>query len=633
MRILLVEDDEILVEVLQKYLGKQHYAIDIATDGEMGWTYASTYTYDLIILDLSLPKLDGIILCQRFRANGYDVPILVVTARNDSEDKVKVLDAGADDYLCKPVDVIELSARIRALLRRFNSKLLPIMSWGDLQLDPCSAQVTYQQQLLTLTAKEYELLELFLSHNQEVFSIEDIIDSLWSSVEYPSKATVRSHMRHLRNKLKLAGLPKNMIETIKGQGYRLSSLSEENSIKNNSLIQGETQENKRSPSDVNTRSPSDASTRSQHLAALTVAWEKYRHKSNKQLSILEKIIKTWNTCNLNEQIEAKSIAHKLAGNLGLFGFNEASQFARKLEQMLSTDTEEKIEPLQLEITLKALRQELALDNNFPKQISHRFLEYCPLLLIIDEDREFAQILSEEAIAKGIRTEIIDNPESAQSWLEGLPNHQRPNIVFIKLIFGESNFHPQSLWQKLSLIAELNLLEPSIPVIVKGNYDRFSDRLKVARHGGAFYLKPSVTPDQIISSAQKILERSFQGKKLMILDDDIELLKMLPSLLQPWGFKLTTLDDPRKFWDVLEAVEPDLLLLDIEMPYLSGIEICKVLRTHPDWYGLPVLYLSIHQDLEIRNQVFASGANDFLNKPVVRQQLVSRIINCLGRVSN
>ena len=126
MRILLVDDDRTLVELLTKTLSQQNYAIDVATDGEQGWIYGSTYTYDLMILDWFLPELDGIELCQRFRAHNYDTPIILLTSRGGSQNKIKGLDAGADDYLCKPFDVEELAARIRALLRRLNCDFLPV---------------------------------------------------------------------------------------------------------------------------------------------------------------------------------------------------------------------------------------------------------------------------------------------------------------------------------------------------------------------------------------------------------------------------------------------------------------------------------------------------------------------------
>lgn len=130
MRILLVDDDEALVDILTRTLAERSYAIDVVTDGEQGWIYGSTYTYDLIILDWSLPKLDGISLCRRFRARGYNTPIILLTSRQGSQNKIKGLDAGADDYICKPFDLEELTARIRALLRRLNCDFLPVLSWG-----------------------------------------------------------------------------------------------------------------------------------------------------------------------------------------------------------------------------------------------------------------------------------------------------------------------------------------------------------------------------------------------------------------------------------------------------------------------------------------------------------------------
>ena len=117
---------------------------------------------------------------------------------------------------------------------------------------------------------------------------------------------------------------------------------------------------------------------------------------------------------------------------------------------------------------------------------------------------------------------------------------------------------------------------------------------------------------------------------MFIDDDPELLKALPSLLNPWKFQLTTLNDPRQFWDVLQIVDPNLLVLDIEMPYISGIELCKVLRNHPYWHKLPVLFLSVHTDISIREQVLSTGADDFLNKPFSPKQLAARILNCIER---
>lgn len=163
MKILLVEDDEQLTEALVEILtDKQYYTVDAVQDGETGWDFIEADAYDLIILDIMLPRLDGISLCQRLRQTGNKTPVLMLTARDLSSDRVMGLDVGADDYVVKPFDLPELLARIRALLRRGNTSLLPVLTWGDLALDPSHCQVTYQGQLLHLTPKEYGLLELLL---------------------------------------------------------------------------------------------------------------------------------------------------------------------------------------------------------------------------------------------------------------------------------------------------------------------------------------------------------------------------------------------------------------------------------------------------------------------------------------
>jgi DNA-binding response OmpR family regulator len=253
------------------------------------------------------------------------------------------------------------------------------------------------------------------------------------------------------------------------------------------------------------------------------------------------------------------------------------------------------------------------------------------LLIVTGNSDFAAQLIPEAKNQGIRTKVIGTPELVRNWLDEkqTKGEQLPEAVLLEVSFSEDAAQSHTTQEYLTLIAEFKLLTPSIPVIVIADRDHFSDRLLVARHGGKFYLTQPVNSQQILAVYQKAAQHSSLGKKVMIVDDDVELLQTLPTLLKPWGFKLTTLDDPRQFWDVLQAVAPDLLVLDIEMPHLSGIELCKVLRTYPYWCKLPVLFLSIHQNAAISTEVFATGANDLLNKPVVAQQLAHRILNCLN----
>ncbi|GAB4239250.1 MAG: hypothetical protein Kow0049_26440 [Stanieria sp.] len=225
MKILLVEDDEQLTEALVEVLtDKQHYVVDAVADGETGWDFIEAAVYDLIILDIMLPKLDGVSLCQRLRRQGNMTPVLMLTAKDLSSDRVTGLDVGADDYVVKPFDLPELLARIRALLRRGNTNLLPVLTWGDLCLDPSNCEVTYQGQLLHLTPKEYSLLELLLRQQGRLVSRGTIIDHVWSLDDPPSEETVKVHLKALRRKLKAVGAPADVVETVYGMGYRLKQV-------------------------------------------------------------------------------------------------------------------------------------------------------------------------------------------------------------------------------------------------------------------------------------------------------------------------------------------------------------------------------------------------------------------------
>lgn len=225
MRILVVEDDVQLAELLTEALRDRQYAVDIARDGEVAWDWADTLAYDLVVLDVTLPKLDGISLCKRLRQHNATLPILMLTARDTVADKINGLDAGADDYVVKPFNLQELMARVRALLRRGTVTVSTGLRWGDLHLDPSTFEVRYGEQLLQLTPKEFALLELLLASGRRVLSRTGIIEHIWSLDNPPTEETVKSHLKSVRQKLKLAGAPEDFIETVHGLGYRLKQLN------------------------------------------------------------------------------------------------------------------------------------------------------------------------------------------------------------------------------------------------------------------------------------------------------------------------------------------------------------------------------------------------------------------------
>lgn len=222
MRILLVEDDNRITKPLAEDLRYQNHTVDIARDGIEGWDYIQLANYDLILLDLMLPKLDGIVLCKRLRVAKSNALILMLTARDTTSDKVLGLDAGADDYLVKPFELEELAARIRALSRRIPETKPLILSHGDLQLNPSNCTVTYGNQSVFLTPKEYMILECFLRNPAQVLTRAAILDKLWDFDRSSGEGTVKTHITNLRSKLKAAGSSENFIETVYGIGYRLN---------------------------------------------------------------------------------------------------------------------------------------------------------------------------------------------------------------------------------------------------------------------------------------------------------------------------------------------------------------------------------------------------------------------------
>ncbi len=221
MRILLVEDDSHLAASLSEALVAQRYSVDVVYDGEMAWQQMTLLPYDLMLMDVTLPRVDGLTLCQRMRSHGMDSPVLMLTARDTSQDKILGLDAGADAYMVKPFDLLELIAQIRALLRRGQISASTVLTWGALRLNPATYEVAYQEVLLRLTPKEFAILDLLIRHGRRVLSRYFILESIWQMDDPPGEETVKAHIKSLRQKLRKAGAPRNFIETVHGLGYRL----------------------------------------------------------------------------------------------------------------------------------------------------------------------------------------------------------------------------------------------------------------------------------------------------------------------------------------------------------------------------------------------------------------------------
>lgn len=225
MRILLVEDEKKVADMVARGLKAERFAVDVAGDGLNGWDMAGAYDYDLIILDLMLPGLNGTELLRRIRRNNQQVPILVLTARDATTEKVQNFEAGADDYLTKPFAFAELLVRIKALLRRGPVNRSSVLRVADLEVDRLSQQVKRAGKRIELTAKEYALLEYLATNPGRVFSRTMIIEHVWDQSFEGFTNIVDVYVRHLRSKVD-DPFPEKLLRTVRGVGYCIADCAE-----------------------------------------------------------------------------------------------------------------------------------------------------------------------------------------------------------------------------------------------------------------------------------------------------------------------------------------------------------------------------------------------------------------------
>lgn len=677
MKILVIEDDEQIAAVLSEMLTAHHYVVEHATDGKTGLDLAQAFTYELIVLDLSIPCLDGLSVCRKLRKQGRLTPILVLTARDSEIDKAQGLDAGADDYVCKPFKALELLARIRALIRRSQATPTPSLTWGPLVMHPLRGEVTFADRPLALTPKEFALLELFLRNPQRIFSRSAILDQLWSYDNPPSESAVTMHIKDLRQKLKAAGLTQDMIETIYGMGYRLktapnpaapmelpaallAATGEETQAGVTQAIVpplNERELSSKSPSDIprslgdppqttttaketthpsSTPSPSlpaPCPSQSASVPDLTHLIDRFHPHFLQQITLLITLIEDqpWlfrhpPTSPLWQPV--RQVVHKLLGTLGTFGYTTGAALAKELDRLLRQEMVlSAAQQGQLKDLLTGLKQ--ALDT--PVSPAPKARSPVPTtvgqpkrVLIIDRDRARLDAIQALLPTGKICITIAESLSQVQQILPQV----MPDLVLLDLALpSETGTDPRDARQLLQALVQQ---DSQRPIVVLSPEDSLEERVAVARIGGSRFLPRSTAIEQIVQTLLAILSQGERLAKILAVDDDCALLASLTSLLEPRGLQLTPLSDPHEFWQVLPQVAPDLLILDLEMPTFSGIDLCRVVRQAPTWTHLPILILTSHTDAETVQRVFAAGADDFVGKPVAGPELVTRILNRLER---
>lgn len=625
MKILLVEDDELFAEKLSNELRNRNYVVEAVSEANIAWDYIRSIDYDLVVLDVDLPDSDGIYFCQKLRQANYQGAVLMLTANDEHALKVRGLDSGADDYVVKTCNLDELYARIRAIHRRPRGFSDSVLSWGDLQLDPRTCQVLYAQKEISLSPKEYGLLELFLRNPQRVFSSGVLLERLWSFEETPGEETVRTHIKRLRRKLKQAGV-ESIIENVYGMGYRLIATPEPEPDSASKETQAECL-NPDSPEGLSASFlETSAARKAEARKAAISALDKFRDVLSQRLAMLDQFLMTIERSDRPQQTQARQAAHKLAGSLGMFGLTEGSRLSRDIDTLLQSPN--KPDSPTLEKLLRQLHQAIdpilvstALDYHSLAPLEATAIATAPStelssVLVISNDQTWVSNLT-AASRVNVQTALPEEI-AQQDTLQSL----RADLVLIDLpAFSEDALG----WRCLK---QLTADHPALPMVVLIEPDTFQMRLDVTRCAQSCKCLPRTMPIQKIvdSAIAWYRTQSIPQLHLLVVDDDPAMLKAIEHHLADENIRVMTIDTPHQFWDTLCQSCPDLLLLDYEMPGINGIELCRIIRADQRWQHLPIMFLSANQDSEIIHQAYQAGADDYITKPLAKSELLIRIRN-------
>ncbi len=672
MKILLVEDDLATRTIIEDVLTAHHYQVEVIGDGRSALESAQECGYDLMLLDVNIPELDGIIVCQMLRTQGCQIPILLLTARDEINDRLIGLDAGADDYMIKPFKIPELLARIRALLRRGRTTVASIVRWENLELNCLTNEMSYQARRLHLTPKEYGILELLLLNPQRIFSRAALIARLWELETAPTESVINSHIKAIRQKLKTAGATQDLIEAVYGFGYRLCQVE---SVCDSSAA------------DTSTDLEADLDRSTPAVDTLmSDLWEQFQDSFHEQIDLLCATAQAYATRTKvglsvdsppeQPQIDpllelapaARQAAHKLVGSLGVYGFPHGSVLARQIEDLLLLDAappasslwvaapgaKRDLSPAEIEQLTQLvadLQQELHTKPEFEPilplvQAAEARIatepilpgSQLPLVLVVDGDRILTERLQIEAKGRSMEIEVAANLVAAQQMMEMI----LPDLILLDLACADSDRNGL-IW-----LETIKKQHPDLPVLIFAERDRLVDapalsptmrlrqRVIAAQLGTTTaFLQKSMSLGQIFEAIATALSatqteshhrQALNPMKVMVVDDDPAILAQVSVILSPWGLQILPLINLGDFWELLTYTMPDLLILDIEMPEFSGIELCQAVRNDPQWGNLPILFLTGHQDPATLVQAFTAGGDDYIRKPILEPELIARVLN-------
>ncbi|MCS6959292.1 MAG: response regulator [Pseudanabaenaceae cyanobacterium SKYGB_i_bin29] len=563
MKVLLVDDDRDFCDYISTVLTEHRYAVDVFHRGKLVLDIVS-FGYDVVILDVNLPDINGIELCQRLRHRGISTPILMLTASHDRS--VQGLDQGADDYIVKPCKIEELLARMRALLRRKTDTLTTILRWGRLSLNPVEGIVKYDEQVVNLRPKEYQLLELFLRNPQRLLDRDTIISHIWRMDDVPTNHAVTNLIKDLRKRLQGAGMTEDFIQTIYGVGYRL---------------------------------------REPPIDSLQSIQENFLKNLDQRLQALQTAIQPIidNTAQAHHYGEAEKLAHQLAGSLGTFGLPEASTISRSLELLLKQPNNVSVDSLREMIA--RLKQAISVTPQ-PMATVHFFN-----LGLVTRDIKFADQFYLHILSSKLKLIVLEPQEI-------LAQGHKLNLIILRL--EEQADH--------ILVRNLRTKHPNVPIFVLDTYpDTIERRVEVSKFQPDLYFSSNIPLTQVVTTVCHALCPA-KKRHVLVVDDDPDFLQLVTDLLQQHHFTVTSIEDSSQILATLAKEKFDLLLIDFDMPKFNGLEICRSLKYSHTYSELPIVFVTAHTYLA--ETLFSAGANDVIPKLNVNYYLLPRIIKLISQ---
>ncbi len=551
MKILILDADQFSSALLTKTLSSYAYSVDVATHQSAGLSLTKAYTYDLIIAAVTLPHGDGIEFCQHLRAQGKSTPVLLLTAEQTRDRMAGALDAGADDYVTKPLDLVEVMARVRALLRRKDLSLVPpAMTWGDLCLNPVVPEVTYRGHLLTLTPKEYGLLELFLQNPQRVFSRSAILDRIWPADVSPMEGTVTNHIKELRQKLKAVGMTTDLIETVYGLGYRLNppplALAPELPSRSPATALPATQPIMPAAFPQTTRvmivDADRATLEAVHYLLCPWGIEVTRlhqpetfwrvlPQAQPQLLILNLELLTFNSLHLCHQIRQDPVW----GDLPILAMT-AHHDPESVQRLFASGVDDFVsQPLvgpelvtRVISRLERVRWQQQLDRRLPTQLppvpppitpvtgpnpvleaAGKSAVYANILLVDDQPNNL-RVLSAILAGHGYKVRKASNGEDA---LEAIAS-QPPNLILLDIKMPGMNGY------EVCAALQTNVATRTIPVLFLSALDDPADKMKAFTVGGADYITKPFQAEEVLARIKYQLILQQQQRQLTIRNEQL-----------------------------------------------------------------------------------------------------------------